>query len=99
MPLLCPTCPRIRTGRGFVFRKRRSKYKSHPIKLDGLYILVEATGIEPARMFINSITYRLAVTALCQKSLDTIATALVNIGHPARVSLQSLLKTLMSHLP
>ena len=58
-----------------------------------------AAGIEPARMFINSITYRLAVTALCQKSLDTIATALVNIGHPARVSLQSLLKTLMSHLP
>ena len=51
-PLRCtvwsPTRPRVRTGHGFDFRKRRSKYKSHPIKLDGLYILVEAAGIEPA---------------------------------------------------
>ena len=50
-----PTRPRVRTGRGFDFRKRRSKYKSHPIKLDGLYILVEATGIEPETIFIKSI--------------------------------------------
>ena len=39
---------RPRAGRGFDSNTRRSKCKSHPIKLDGLYILVEAAGIEPA---------------------------------------------------